>query len=83
MKILLINSNPVVSRLTALSARKEEIQVEEVQNINEVKNSKYDIVFVDSDSFNKNIENSISNITAQKKYSSIHKMIKIAKIHLI
>lgn len=67
MKILLINSNPVVSRLTALSARKEEIQVEEVQNINEVKNSKYDIVFVDSDSFNKNIENSISNITAQKK----------------
>ncbi len=68
MKILLINSNPVVSRLTALSARKEEIQIDEVQEINEISNSKYDIVFVDADSWSKELENAISqDIQAQKR----------------
>ncbi len=80
MKILLINSNPVVSRLTALSARKEEIQVEEVQNINEITNSKYDILFVDSDSFNTNIESSISkDIKAQKRVLFYSQDDKISK----
>jgi len=68
MKILLINSNPVVSRLTALSARKEEIQIDEVQEINQVNNSKYDIVFVDSDSWSKELDSAISkNIQTQKR----------------
>jgi len=50
MKILLINTNPVVSRLTALSARKEGISLDEVDSILEVKNiESYNIVFVDSD----------------------------------
>ena len=68
MKILLINSNPVVSRLTALSARKEEIQIDEVQEINEVSNSKYDIVFVDADSWTKEVDSAISkDIQTQKR----------------
>jgi hypothetical protein len=68
MKILLINSNPVVSRLTALSARKEEIQIDEVQEINEVNNSQYDIVFVDADSWSKEVDSAISkNIQTQKR----------------
>ncbi|SFV58514.1 Highly acidic protein [hydrothermal vent metagenome] len=68
MKILLINSNPVVSRLTALSARKEEIHIDEVQEINEVNNSKYDIVFVDSDSWSKELDSVISKkIQTQKR----------------
>jgi len=68
MKILLINSNPVVSRLTALSARKEEIQIDEVQEINEVNNNQYDIVFVDSDSWSKEVDSAISkDIQAQKR----------------
>jgi len=68
MKILLINSNPVVSRLTALSARKEEIQIDEVQEINEVNDSQYDIVFVDSDSWSKEIDSAISkDIKTQKR----------------
>jgi hypothetical protein len=68
MKILLINSNPVVSRLTALSARKEEIQIDEVQEINEISNSKYDIVFVDADSWSKELDSAISqDIQAQKR----------------
>ena len=68
MKILLINSNPVVSRLTALSARKEAIQIDEVQEINEVDNSRYDIVFVDADSWNKEVDSAISEkIQTQKR----------------
>jgi len=68
MKILLINSNPVVSRLTALSARKEEIQIDEVQEVNEVNNGHYDIVFVDADSWNKEVDSVISkNIQTQKR----------------
>jgi hypothetical protein len=68
MKILLINSNPVVSRLTALSARKEEIQIDEVQEVNEVSNNHYDIVFVDADSWNKDVDSAISkNIQTQKR----------------
>jgi uncharacterized membrane protein len=68
MKILLINSNPVVSRLTALSARKEEIQIDEVQEVNEVSTRNYDIVFVDADSWNKDVDSAISqNIQTQKR----------------
>jgi hypothetical protein len=56
MKILLINTNPVVSRLTALSARKEGISLDEVDNILEVKDiNSYNIVFVDSDINSKEI----------------------------
>ena len=68
MKILLINNNPVVSRLTALSARKEDIEIDEIQEMTELNATKYDIVFVDADSLSKDVENAISdNINAQKK----------------
>ncbi len=50
MKILLINTNPVVSRLTALSARKEGVELDEVRDVSEIDNIDiYDIIFVDSD----------------------------------
>jgi hypothetical protein len=68
MKILLINSNPVVSRLTALSARKEDIEIDEIQEVTELSNSKYDIVFVDADSWSKDVNSVISeNIETQKR----------------
>jgi len=68
MKILLINSNPVVSRLTALSARKEDIQIDEIQEVTELSSDNYDIVFVDADSWSKDVNDVISeNIKAQKK----------------
>ena len=68
MKILLINSNPVVSRLTALSARKEDIEIDEIQEVTELSNSKYDIVFVDADSWSKDVDSVISeNIETQKR----------------
>lgn len=67
MKILLINNNPVVSRLTALSARKEEIEIDEIQEVTELSSDIYDIVFVDADSWTKDVRDVISeNIKMQK-----------------
>jgi len=67
MKILLINNNPVVSRLTALSARKEDIEIDEIQEVTELSSDKYDIVFVDADSWSKDVQDVISeNIKVQK-----------------
>ena len=67
MKILLINSNPVVSRLTSLSARKEGVEIDEIKDISELKNSKYNIVFVDLDSFTKNTANVLKNSNITKR----------------
>ena len=67
MKILLINNNPVVSRLTALSARKEDIEIDEIQEVTELNSDSYDIVFVDADSWSKDVRDVISdNIKTQK-----------------
>ena len=67
MKILLINNNPVVSRLTALSARKEDIEIDEIQEVTELSSDTYDIVFVDADSWTKDVRDVISeNIKTQK-----------------
>ena len=67
MKILLINNNPVVSRLTALSARKEEVEIDEVQEVTELHSNSYDIVFVDAESWSKDVHDVISeDIQTQK-----------------
>ena len=67
MKILLINNNPVVSRLTALSARKEDIEIDEIQEVTELNSDTYDIVFVDADSWTRDVRDVISeNIKTQK-----------------
>jgi len=67
MKILLINNNPVVSRLTALSARKEDIEIDEIQEVTELNSDKYDIVFVDADSWTKDVRDVISeNLKTEK-----------------
>ena len=47
MNILLINTNPVVSRLFALCTRDEHMVLDEVKSVDAVERSKYDIVFVD------------------------------------
>ncbi len=67
MKILLINNNPVVSRLTALSARKENIDIDEIQEITELNSDGYDIVFVDSDSLTKDVNDIIKEHLNVKK----------------
>ncbi len=67
MKILLINNNPVVSRLTALSARKEDVEIDEIQEVTELNADKYDIVFVDADAWSKDVQDVISENIKSKK----------------
>jgi len=67
MKILLINNNPVVSRLTALSARKEDIEIDEIQEVTELSSDAYDVVFVDADSWSKDVSDVILDNIKPKK----------------
>ncbi len=68
MKILLINNNPVVSRLTALSARKEDIEIDEIQEVTELSSYNYDIVFVDADAWNQDVKSTIfTHVEVKKK----------------
>jgi len=68
MKVLLINNtNPVVSRLTSLSARKEDIKLDEVKEISELKNSNYNIVFVDYDSLSQKVIDFLKESKIKKK----------------
>lgn len=61
MKILLINHNPVVSRLTSLSAKKEKVELDEIKEISELVVNEYAIVFVDSESYNESVSNILQN----------------------
>lgn len=54
MKILLINTNPVVSRLLALCTRDEHMALDEVKSVEGVKKMEYDILFVDEASYASN-----------------------------
>jgi hypothetical protein len=67
MKILLVNSNPVVSRLTALSARKESVELDEIRDILELKKSDYNIVFVDSESYTIELSAVLKNSGIKRK----------------
>ena len=67
MKILLVNSNPVVSRLTALSARKESVKLDEIKNISELTKNDYDIVFVDFESYIEELSNVLNKSNIQKR----------------
>ncbi len=67
MHILLININPVVSRLIALCMREEHIDLEEVQNIGTVSRDKYDVVFVDDASYDDEVREVLANLIMRKK----------------
>lgn len=57
MKILLVNSNPVVSRLFALCTRDAHVQLDEVESISKVEEGeKYDLLFVDDASYVDSVE---------------------------
>ena len=51
MKILLINGNPVVSRLLVLCTRDESVMLDEVASVDTVRGDGYDIIFVDEASY--------------------------------
>lgn len=67
MHILLINTNPVVSRLISLCMRDEETVLEEVTNVSTVKRDRYDVVFVDDASYVPAVQSLLENSLLRKK----------------
>ncbi|EIF50645.1 hypothetical protein [Sulfurovum sp. AR] len=67
MNILLININPVVSRLLALCTRDENIALDEVVSADAVKKASYDIIFVDEVSYVNDVQVLLEVLDARKK----------------
>lgn len=67
MNILLINTNPVVSRLIALCIRDEDTVLEEVADMSTVKLDSYDIVFVDDAAYISEVQNAVKNVLSGKR----------------
>jgi len=67
MKILLININPVVSRLLTLCTRDEDIELEEVESAEAVEEVSYDILFVDEASYVSDVKALIEGLKVRKK----------------
>jgi hypothetical protein len=67
MNILLINTNPVVSRLLALCTRDEHMVLDEVQSVDAAERSGYDIVFVDEAAYTDNMILLLEGLHIRKK----------------
>ncbi len=67
MHILLININPVVSRLVSLCAREEHIELEEVHNVDAVARDRYDVVFIDEASYVDEAKKFLESLIMRKK----------------
>ena len=67
MHILLINTNPVVSRLISLCMRSDDTVFEEVTDVNAVDLDRYDIVFVDDASYIDGLDDALTNFMIRKK----------------
>lgn len=67
MKILLINTNPVVSRLLALCARDEHMVLDEVKSVEAVQKVEYDILFVDEASYASSLSPLFEGLPIRKK----------------
>jgi hypothetical protein len=67
MNILLINTNPVVSRLISLCTRDDDTVFEEVTDANLIMLDRYDIVFVDDASYVDGLKDALTNLMIRKK----------------
>ena len=67
MNILLINTNPVVSRLISLCIRDDATFLEEVAKVSTVKSEHYDIVFVDDLSYGGEVEKFLTTLQTGEK----------------
>jgi DNA-binding response OmpR family regulator len=67
MHILLININPVVSRLISFCMREDNIDLEELENVGAVARDSYDVVFVDEASYGDETEEVLENLIIRKK----------------
>jgi hypothetical protein len=67
MNILLLNTNPVVSRLLSLCIRKEDMVLEEITDLSMVKRDKYDIAFIDDNAYVPEVQDVLPNLMIGKK----------------
>jgi len=67
MNILLINANPVVSRLLILCTRDESVVLHEVTTASDVTLYDYDVIFVDEASYSRDISDLLTKINVAKK----------------
>lgn len=67
MKILLINANPVVSRLLALCTRDTHLLLDEVRGVDEIKDVVYDLLFVDDGAYVDKIDPLLAKGSIRKK----------------
>ena len=67
MNILLINDNPVVSRLLVLCTRGEHIGLDEVKRVEDMEDVRYDILFVDDASYVDGIDVLLEDRRIRKK----------------
>ncbi|OQX76105.1 MAG: hypothetical protein B6D54_04565 [Epsilonproteobacteria bacterium 4484_65] len=67
MHILLININPVVSRLISFCMRNDNMNLEEVHDVGDVARDRYDIIFVDEASYGDETEALLANLIMRKK----------------
>ena len=67
MTILLINDNPVVSRLLSLCTRDDDMVLEKVSNINEAIATRYDVLFVDEASCEGDVASLSTRLDVGKK----------------
>jgi DNA-binding response OmpR family regulator len=67
MNILLLNTNPVVSRLLSLCIRKEDMVLEEITDLSMVKLDKYDIAFIDDNAYEPEVQDLLQDLMIGKK----------------
>ena len=67
MNILLINTNPVVSRLVSLCVREDDIVLEEVTDMAAVTDERYDLLFVDDHSYVDEVKHRLPELSITKK----------------
>jgi len=67
MKILLINNNPLVSRMLALCTRDEEFELVEVKSVDDIGEESYDLLFVDESSYVDSIDTLLEEGSIKQK----------------
>ncbi len=67
MKLLLINQNPVVSRMMKISVPKAGFDIEECESVYELPRGEYDVVVIDDDMYDENFFKAIKENISYKK----------------
>ncbi len=67
MHILLINANPVVSRLLVLCTRDDTVLINEISSVDKIVNDNYDLIFVDEASYDRNVSQLLLKFSDAKK----------------